>query len=334
VKSDGLWYSTWRKNVQDRSDTIFILGDTKPTVGEIHVETDATPYLLDAWTGSIQKVLNFERNTYTKKLTIPLSLQGNQTVFIMLRNTRPGHDEGRGVHAVRLPQTVSKLEPHENEQISAHIVGATNNSNPRDTLVELSTGRRYDASKVAYSTAPTFELVNWRLEVEHWEAPSDLLDANIIAIKRNTTHDLTAPLPSWRGIESLQNCSGLGFYRASFNWPPSAGGKRADGAYIKLPTLLHAAKVFVNSKELPAIDPANPIVDIGSPLRAGQNEVTIVVPSTMWNYLRSISSQLSSSDGPPLQITSTGLRFPVPPTSDNGLVGSVVVTPYTNMILN
>jgi hypothetical protein len=89
----------------------------------------------------------------------------------------------------------------------------------------------------------------------------------------------------------------------------------------------------VNGRELPPVDLANPVADIGQWLALGENELTIVVPTTMWNYLRSISDQLLNSGGPPLQITDTGLKFPVPLTTDNGLMGSVIITPYTKLSL-
>ncbi len=162
-----------------------------------------------------------------------------------------------------------------------------------------------------------------------------LTDADVIAVKRNTTHELTAPLSSWTRIDSLQNASGIGYYTSTFQWPPASGSNDSIGAYVKLPPLLHTAKLLVNGAVMSPLDHADPVVDISSVLRMSSNTVEIRAPTTMWNYLRSLGDQLQSSDGPPLRITSTGLSFPLPPLTEiNGLVGTIEIMPYTRLALS
>ena len=40
VRSQGLWYTSWRDSDSDKSSTLFVLGDTKATAGEIELETN------------------------------------------------------------------------------------------------------------------------------------------------------------------------------------------------------------------------------------------------------------------------------------------------------
>lgn len=75
---------------------------------------------------------------------------------------------------------------------------------------------------------------------------------------------------------------------------------------------------------MPPLDYTAPKADIGGYLKEGQNEVVVVIPTTMWNYLRSTFDKLKSSGRPPLYAILGG----TPGLMDNGLVGSVEILPY------
>lgn len=87
--------------------------------------------------------------------------------------------------------------------------------------------------------------------------------------------------------------------------------------YITFSRILHAVKVFVKGKKVAPIDPATGTADIGAYLRDGENELLVVVPTTMWNYLRSI---------PPL-LSHLAALMGLPDIVPNGLVGEVSITP-------
>lgn len=80
-----------------------------------------------------------------------------------------------------------------------------------------------------------------------------------------------------------------GYYSASFSWPPRTGA--ANGAYIIFPRISHALRLRINEKEILPLDYNAPRVDIGPYMKQG-NEILVIVPTTMWDYLRSILDQI------------------------------------------
>ena len=332
VRSQGLWYTSWRDSDSDKSSTLFVLGDTKATAGEIELETKDTPFMLDAWTGLIRPVLNYRRSSDGKKLIVPLRLAGNETAFIGLFDDLHKNVELPKVHVSKLPDTVIDLTSSDRSGIIANVV-ANRNVGLENAQILLSSQRAIDITRTIARTPPAMELKSWTLLMEHWEAPADLYDADVVAIKRNSTREVTAPLLGWSAINGLQNASGIASYSTSFTWPPKSSYGSSLGAYLKLPPLLHTAKLLVNGKEARAVNVMNPVVDISPQLIAGTNQITIVIPSTMWNYLRSMLGDLVSSGGPPFRVTSLNISFPVPPRTENGLIGTVVLTPYSTLRL-
>jgi hypothetical protein len=185
-----------------------------------------------------------------------------------------------------------------------------------DFLEPLSSDKKI-LSSLGSAVAPFFALTNWSLTVEHSDAPTDVSNASPIATKYNTTHQLGA-LASWTNISVLANVSGLGYYSTNFDWDTSKS--TADAAYVIFPRILHALRLYVNGQR------TYPKIDIAPYLQSGPNEILAVVPTTMWNYLRSILDQIVMSGYPPLiAATSPG---PLPGLVDNGLVGTVYVVPY------
>lgn len=195
--------------------------------------------------------------------------------------------------------------------------------------VTLGTGK---TQKLDESDAPeAFELEEWDLVVEHWEAPSDLYNVDTTAVKRNTTHQLTTPLLSWTELDpSLHNASGLGFYTSSFAWDAD----KTDGAQLSLSTALHAVRLYINGEEADPVDPRGPVVDINAFLREGDNEVLAVVPSLMWNYVRTLAPRLEMAGTDAFVSPTFTSDVPLPEPVDNGLVGSVVITSYHKVVIN
>lgn len=324
VQTNGTIWTTWREDPSNGVDYAFIFCDSESASVNITVNGDAktkTPYYLDAWTGIQTPVF-----TYTVSdsgLSIPISLNGNQTTVIAFSPSPLTGSEAPTVHAVETP---------------ASVLGSSYQSTSKGWIVQVASANSQNSGKIRLSNnetinlpntpeiAESFNLSNWQLVAEHWEAPTDLYDAETIAQKHNTTHEL-ATLVSWSEIPALQNVSGLGYYSTTFQWPPATGGS-ADGAYIHFPSILHAIQVSVNGQKLPALDYTNANADIGPYLQHGHNDILAVVPTTMWNYLRSIFSELRDQGGPPglLSISSV-----LPDISPNGLIGEVNVVPYVNI---
>ncbi len=81
----------------------------------------------------------------------------------------------------------------------------------------------------------------------------------------------------------------------------------------------------VNGRRLPPLDVFGATADIGPYLKQGENEIQVVVASTMINGLRPIWSQLRSS-------ATTALKN-IPPAQEYGLKGPIIVTPYKETLI-
>lgn len=268
--------------------------------------------MMNLWTGEVKPALNYKR--VDGRVVLPLSLAGNQTVMIAFSNDTVAPT----VHATQMPSTVVGNDHSPQTGVILHVASGRN-----DKPLILSNGSQIPT--LATGVAPSIRLSKWTLTVEHWDAPQEMSDASVTASKHNTTHQLSS-LTSWTQITGLQNTSGIGYYTTSFAWPPSAHA--ADGAYLVLPPIIHAARVMVNGQRLPPVDLAAPRVNLGSYLRSDRNVVTIIVPTTMWNYLRSIFGQLRNAGIKPLLLEETST---LPARGPNGLVGEVELVPYVNV---
>ena len=315
VQTNGTWYSTWREDAQNDMDHAFVFSESA-SAGKVDIASTKTPFILDPWTGEKKPVLGYKR--HGKRVVIPLNLAANQTMVIGFTDSENGPSE----HAMQLPSTVIGYDYANDTGAILHISDKSSQS------LLLSNGTRADLG--ATNVARPSSLSNWTLTAEHWEAPTNLSDAATIAIKHNTTHHLSS-LVSWTQIDGLRNTSGLGYYSTTVNWPPSHGS--ADGAYLFLPAIEHAARIFVNGKRLPGFDFAAPRVDLGPYLQQGTNQVAVVVPSTMWNYIRSIADGIETA-GVGVEAALAGIgATTLPPQSDNGLIGTVTLVPYVNVPL-
>ncbi|KAJ5676031.1 hypothetical protein N7462_008928 [Penicillium macrosclerotiorum] len=317
VQTNGTWYSTWREDAQHAMDHAFVFCDGPGSTGTVEIASTKTPFFMDPWTGQQKPVLNYIR--HGNRVSIPLSLAANQTVVIAFTNS----DNGSVEHIAQMPTSILGYDVSQDGGLTLHVSASKSS---QSLVLSNGTRVRLPATNIAAATT----LSSWTLTAEHWEAPSNISDVTIVARKHNTTHHLSS-LVSWTQIGGLKNASGLGYYSTSISWPPVSG--TADGAYLVLPAISHAARVYVNGQKVPPVDLAAPRVDLSSYLKRGANEISVVVPTTMWNYIRSIIGQIESS-GIPVQSVLTAVEGELPPISDNGLVGTVSLIPYISCSTN
>ncbi|CEJ56712.1 hypothetical protein PMG11_02911 [Penicillium brasilianum] len=318
IQTNGTWYSTWREDAQNGMDHVFVFCDGNASTGTVSITSSKAPIFLDPWTGHTKPVLEYTR--HGNRVVIPLSLAANQTVVIGFTGSASNSVQ----HASQLPPSVAGYDYSQESGIEIHV-SASKDSQP----LVLSNGKRVSLARTDVPGPST--LSNWTLTAEHWEAPSNISDATTVAIKHNTTHHLSS-LVSWTEISALRNVSGLGYYSTSISWPPAGHGS-ADGAYFILPAISHAARVYVNGQKAPPIDFSAPRVDLGPYLVKGSNQITVVVPTTMWNYIRGIAGDIQTADVP-LQLFMSAVGYTtLPSVTDNGLIGTVTLVPYAKVRL-
>lgn len=318
VTTNGTWYTTWRET--EDVGYALIYADLLGTSGSVTIADTRTPFFLNPWTGEETPVLFYEQDEAST--IIPLDLVGNQTVIISFSQTKNG-SVAPAYHVSSAPSAVVGAEFSPGKGLALHV-----SADVEDGEAVLSNGT---SCRVSGSGVPsTFELSEWELTAEHWEAPSNISDATQPLIKFNTTHSLSS-LSSWAHIPALVNTSGIGYYTSTFTWPSNATHASSSGlgAYISFGKVLHSLRVRVNGVDLPPLDITNPRANISPYLRPGDNTVTAIVPTTWWNYLRTIIDTLESAGAHPLPVVLEGLLgLPLPPTDDGGLMPGVTVTPF------
>ncbi|KAF3025109.1 hypothetical protein E8E14_014613 [Neopestalotiopsis sp. 37M] len=230
--TNGTWYTTWRETIEGGYALIF--ADLIGSSGIVTIADTRTPYFLDPWTGLQSPVLIYDQDSTTT--TISLDLAGNQTAIILFT----GSNSTSGVpayHVTSAPAGVIGADFSLSAGLGLHVTSAVNDEN----AVLSNTA----ACPVDGSSVPTaFQLTEWDLVAEHWEAPSNISNVEQAMTKYNTTHSLSA-LTSWTDIPALVNTSGIGYYTSTFMWPSNTTNtSSADlGAYISFDTVLHSLRV-------------------------------------------------------------------------------------------
>lgn len=172
--------------------------------------------------------------------------------------------------------------------------------------------------------AETVTLANWTLTVESWTPQADIYDVDAGAVRTNSTSPYTLPaLLPWSQIsDALQTVSGRGYYRATFAWPPSASSA-ASGAVVDLGSVFHTARLSVNGRVVPPLDPTWARADVGGLLVNGTNVVEVVVSTPLGNAVRGVWDLLDCSG----KKADFNGNVP-PPVAEYGLLGDVLVIPY------
>lgn len=322
VQANGTWHTTWREDKEAQVDYAFIFCDGGDSQGKIRVTTDKIPHFFNAWTGERQPVVQYKGRA--GDIVIPLTLKANQTTILAF-SAQPLDDiYTPSVHIESAPNSVLGYHLDHEGGAVAQLAHTAKKSAHEFVLSDNSTRTVPTTSAIP----SPFLIQNWTLTAERWEAPANMKNASTIASIRNTTHHLPCLL-SWTQIPALVNASGIGYYSSQFTWHPDY--QNGIGAYITFSRILHAVQVFVNGEKVSPIDPTTGTADIGVYLRDGENELLVIVPTTMWNYLRSIFPKITESGAPPLLTTRVGSDLP--DIVSNGLVGGVFITPYLSFAL-
>ncbi|KAJ4245748.1 hypothetical protein NW762_013872 [Fusarium torreyae] len=283
----GTLHTTWREDLDNGVSYAYIYSDLDESAGEL-VPSRRCHYIM-----SRMARLRF----------------GNQTVIIAFSDKPLGSEAAPKTWFTKVPEGVLGTGYDDR---GLYVDAPTHASG----VAQLSSGK---ILKLSSSSPAAFDLSSWTLTAEHWEKPKDMLDASVIAVKRNTTHKLDK-LVSWLDIPPLTNTSGIGYYATSFQWGQKSF--KNVGAYIELPPRMNSIQLKVNGQQLQRLDSTSPVVDVSKFLVKGKNTIVVLAPTTMWNYLRSIMSQIQN--GSPTHLQSAGLAPPV----TNGLVGKVRVVPF------
>lgn len=290
VVASRIWYTYWREDAKEGKSYVFVYNDAWDSEfaaggsnGSVTFETTGVPYFYDAWTGETNKISAYEQTN--GRTTIDISLAGNQSTIIGFHHNETATHEERS-------------KPSQGQRHNYKIQQTPNESS---------------------ETLPIQNITSWNLTIESWSAPEDLFASQTQSHKANTTWELTELKP-WNAIsDSLFNVSGRGFYATTLTWPP-ANEREAEGALLDLGAVSNTARAWVNGEQLPSLDPTHAVADISGFLREGENEILVVVATTLGNAVRPHWDRLRSSG--------TLALGPLPAVQAYGLVSDVLVRPY------
>ncbi|KAL4919234.1 hypothetical protein BDW62DRAFT_209946 [Aspergillus aurantiobrunneus] len=330
VQTNGTWYPVYRTDKSSNTDYVFLFcaSTAEASTGSITVQTTKMPYIFNSWTGRRSPVLHYQVNNSNRSITIPLTLSANQTTVFAFSNDLELEIDTPSSHATHIPGSIVGYNYTKSTGLALHVASSSPSS---DRTVRFSSGKIHTLPSTGSITDSTksFMLSNWTLTAEHWSAPSDFSAAHVPAVKRNTTHLLSgSKIPSWIEIPELRNISGVGYYASIFSWPPRSPSSPSwdastGGAYISIPPVPHGLRVYINGHKVDGVDFYKPVVDIGPYLVSGTNKLEVVVPTVMWNYIRTLYHDIEIAGSEPM-LTTTG---PLPGLEETGLVGEVEVLP-------
>ena len=255
--------------------------------------TDAVPYRLDAWTGELTRIAQYEQDGGRFKVKVGLN-PGEGTILAF---GSPGWYAG-GVPGARYAvASTADLVRFDGPQL---VVRSAAGGPVQTTLDNGRVVRRVLAPAPA---APT--VGRWSLEVEDWTPGAEPWETSIAT----RTVELAA-LAAWSSIPGLQDVSGIGRYTTTVTTP--ADWSDDAGAYLDLGTVFDTTRITLNGERLPATTPLVTRIDLGQRLRPGANTLVIEVSTTLFNRLRTTNPAVFGSSA----------------RQNYGLLGPVTLTAY------
>lgn len=238
---------------------------------EASLKGSGVPYLLDAWTGVITPIVNY--TTTGGRFNVWFDLKSNQSTIVAFAP--------EGFFAdVTLPDVHVIQTDVEYLNISADATTLIARSSQNGShLVALSDGRNYTLGGTTTLTPP-FELGPWNLTVQDWQpGPDPWNNYSSVFNYHYLTLDELVP---WYNISGLENTSGVGTYTTEFSWTKN---NVSAGAFIDLGPVFNTIRLWINDQWTGPIDITDAVVDIGSFLTEGTNQVRIETASTLRNRL-------------------------------------------------
>ncbi|KAM5353225.1 hypothetical protein ACJ41O_003189 [Fusarium nematophilum] len=316
VAAPSIVHTTWREDVDNEVNYAFLYNDQNVSVsGKATFQGSGRAFILDAWTGEEAPVWHYQDDGGV--LEIPIKLAPQQAVIMAVRKQGPGKRSSSRCHFTHLPNGVLGV---------TRTLGTLNIRVPAIPPANGTLSSGEVASLDAGAVPKPSALSGWTLTAEQWERPSDLYDQATIAVKRNTTITVDS-LRSWHNIDGLADAMGVGYYSTKFDWSASD----ATGAYLNVTGITHTLQVTINGETVEPFDHANAVRDISRHLVKGNNSVLIRAPTTMWNYLRSISEDIRESGARPQGLIMASMAASLFPPQNMGLVGEVVLVPFNEV---
>jgi len=279
--------------------TNFESGVGSPISTEFTLTGDGVPYLLDPWNGEITPILEYTREGDT--VTVPIDLDREDTAIIALTTEPERFDsEDAAVHVVSTTA---------DELVTSGGRVFIRDSEAGTYATTLSDGHVVHTTIGASPAAVDLTDVDWNLSAQTWAPASTYGTTGTAgaATAVSTVEVALEGLTAWPDIPALTDASGIGTYSTTFDLPSDYSG--SVGTVLDLGEVMDSFTLEINGEEVPFVNQLRASVDVGSYLKAGENDITVRVATTLRNKLRTLD-------------TTIGTR----PKQQYGLIGPVTLT--------
>jgi hypothetical protein len=271
--------------------------------GDVSLQGEGYPFLLDANTGEITPIAEYTAED--GRTTVHVHLTKDDSTVIALAEDRSRFDED--APEVYVTDTSADAASWNGKEL---VVRDDEGGAKQATL---SDGRTVTVDLPQVPAPIDLTVASWSLSAEDWKptAPYGTVgEAGAETTKHTVEVTLGDGLEAWPDIPELEWASGIGTYTTTFTLPSSWDA--ADGAIISLGQVTDTVTMEVNGQAV-RVNQLNATADLEGILRAGVNELEVVVATTLQNRLAQLN--------PATFYNTRGIQ-------ENGLVGPVVVTPY------
>lgn len=276
---------------------------------KISLEGAGQPFILNAWSGEISPIAQYQRKG--NRISVDIRLDVDESMLIGL-SANPASLGLSGNSLYVQSTTADGVQALGQGQFAIHA------SQAGKYTTTLSNGKKIISQ--IQTALPTMDLTNgmWSLHVEDWMPanPYGSMGAASAATDKAKVDINLNGLKPWPDIAELKNASGLGTYRYTLELPKDWNpGKH--GARLRLGQVVDTFTLNVNGTAI-AIDQIAAEADLGNTLKAGKNMIEVRVATTLNNRLVSLNK--AAADRGIIQ--------------EYGLVGPVVLQPYNKVIIS
>lgn len=208
------------------------------------------PYLIDAWTGEVTEIADYEWRD--GKTVVPIDLDYNDVELLAFEKV-----DAQKLHVVSTNADTAYTTPD-------GVIARAGQSG--EVSMELSNGDTYEE---AVTVPDAYDITDWDLTVESWRPHGEAGDLvrtetvdGVTTTNRKTSTEITRidahldTLETWDNIPEIgQAVSGTGHYEATFDWDAAA----ASGAYLDFgDSLEESMEVWINGVKVGGEVSTNP----------------------------------------------------------------------------
>ncbi|KAK2762365.1 secreted protein [Colletotrichum kahawae] len=262
-------YTFWTSDSSSQSAYVYLYNTGEDATFDISLSArpNTAPFVLDAWAGKRTALVVYQ--TTSAGITTRVRLKAHQTLILELSGSTENN-----LFVVEHSPNVESVHSSPSENLDVGVHGS------EEAWVKLSNGTRITLPAAVVPAQAVVTLTPWHLVVKSYgpSANNDTLEGEITTIDVGQLDTLRP----WTNISGIEHLSGVGTYSTNFEWVVD----NQAAATIDFGTVLNTLRAWVNGKELPPVDPTEPVADISSFIITGNNTLKVEVTTTLFNSIK------------------------------------------------